>query len=91
MPNYTGIRSKLDSGGKAAALQAQIIAAHNQCKAIQSALALYTAATDADFNAAINSIFTAGERSQLNQMLTQASNLVSNWETNHSNLLTMPE
>lgn len=91
MPNYINIQQKLSSGSKAAALQPQVIAAYNRCKEIQTALALYTAGTDTDFNAAVNSIFTAGERSQLNQMLTQASNLVSNWETNHSNLLTMPE
>jgi hypothetical protein len=88
MPNFTVVQQKLDSYNKASALLAQVRATYQQAKQVQAALALYTAGTDTDFNQTINAIFSAGERQQLNQMLTQVSALVTNWEANHANLLT---
>jgi hypothetical protein len=53
-------------------------------KDVQAVLALYIAGTDPALNAAINALFSAGERAELNTMLTQINALVSDWETNHA-------
>lgn len=53
-------------------------------KEVQSALALYQAGTDPAFNAAVDALFTSGERSELGTMLGHINTLVTEWETNHA-------
>lgn len=49
---------------------------YGQSKRLQQLLALYTAGTDTKFNAAINTTFTAAERTEINAMLTTLNTLV---------------
>jgi hypothetical protein len=60
-------------------------------KSIQAQLALYQAGTDTAFNAAVNALFTAGERTELSAMLSQVNTLVSSWETSHRAAIGLPE
>lgn len=53
-------------------------------KQIQTLMALYQATTDPAFNAAINALFTSGERAELAVMLGQVNSLVTDWTTNHA-------
>ena len=57
---------------------------YNNAKQVQALLARYTANTDAAFNAAVNAMYTARERSELAAMLTQINTLVTDWESNHA-------
>ena len=54
---------------------------YQQGKSVQSLLALYQAGTNPAFNAAINAMFTPGERTELGAMLTDVNVLVLKWET----------
>lgn len=87
MANFTTVRNTINSQEEAAALLARLQAIYNQAQFAQSTINKYNAATDPTFNAAVNSIFTAGERSQLATMLTNLNTLVGAWTTNHATLL----
>lgn len=88
MPNYSIVRQRVSSYGKAASLLPKLKQVYQQCQEIDDAITLYQAGTDADFNAAVNAIFTAPERAQLAAMLTNVEQLVTLWTAQHSNLLT---
>ncbi len=83
MANFDTTPATLSSIGQAASLIGGIRGLYSQAKSMQSLLALYVAGTDPKFNAAINTIFTATERTELNAMLTQVNALVTDWETSH--------
>ena len=51
---------------------------------LRDALTLYQAGTDATFNAAFNSLFTAQDRGELADMIADLTTLVADWETNHA-------
>ena len=51
---------------------------------IQASLALYQAGTDPAFNAAINAIYNAAERTELGVMLGQVNTLINDWTVNHA-------
>lgn len=87
MANYTVIRQKMSSYGKAAGLLPQLQQIYQQSAQVSAAIALFQAGTDPDFNAALGVIFTAEERAQLVQMLTHVNNLHAAWTANHSTLL----
>lgn len=87
MPDFTLVQARLDSTHRATALLEQLKNIYRQCKAVEGSINLYTSGTDPTFNQAINNIFTASERAELNQMLSQVETLVANWETNHEVLL----
>lgn len=87
MPNYTTVRQRLDSYGRAAAVLPQLQQIYAQCQAVAGSINTYQAGTDADFNTAINSIFAPAERAELAAMLTQINALVSDWTTEHGALL----
>jgi hypothetical protein len=87
MPDYATIQAKLNSIKKATALLGELRGIYDQCLKMQAALALYTAGTDAVFNAAVDDIYTIAEKQELNQMLTEVDALVSDWQTNHGGLL----
>lgn len=87
MANFTTIRTKINSYSRAAAVLPQLRNIYLQSQAIQSAINDYNAGTDADFVAAVNTIFTAGERGQLATMLGNLNTLVTAWTNNHATLL----
>lgn len=87
MPNYELVRQRVTSYGDAAALLPKLIQIYNQCQEVSDSIQLYQGATNADFNTAIDSIFTTGERVQLASMLTNVNQLVTTWATNHATLL----
>lgn len=87
MANFTTIRSTINSQEKAAALLGQLRTIYNQAQIAKASVDLYGSGTDATFNAAVNAIFTAGERAQLATMLGNLNTLVTAWTTNHSTLL----
>lgn len=72
---------------RAAALLPQLQEVYKQSQFAQAAINDYVANSDPTFNNAVNSIFTAGERSELQAMLTQLNSLVSNWSSQHAALL----
>lgn len=68
-------------------LRSDIQALYGNAKSAQAKLALYQAATDPAFNAAINALFTAPERVELAAMLTEINTLITDWEANHKDAL----
>ena len=87
MPNYTVVRQRMSSYGEAASLLPRLRQIYDQCQEVAEAITLYQSGTDADFNAAIQSIFTATERAELAAMLTNVQTLVNTWTAQHSTLL----
>lgn len=87
MPDFTTVQSRLDSTHRATALLEQLKAIYKQSKTVEGSINLYTSGADPTFNQAIDSIFTASERNELNEMLVQVEALVADWETNHGTLL----
>lgn len=87
MPDYTIVQQRLDSTHKATALLEQLKAIYGQSKIVEGSINLYTGGTDTTFNQAIDAIFTAPERIELNQMLVQVEALIADWEANHGVLL----
>ena len=65
----------------------EIRSVYQRAKSAQARLQLYQAGTDLKLNAAINTIFTSAERTELGQMLAQINSLVTNWETNHPDVI----
>lgn len=87
MANFTTVRARLDSYGRAAALLGQLQTIYRQAQLVQDAVGDYNEGSDADFVAAVDAIFTAGERQQLATMLGNLNTLVTAWTNNHSTLL----
>jgi hypothetical protein len=72
---------------QAISLLDQVRSIYSQCKNAQANLVLYQAGTNAAFNAAINTLHPPAERTELNQMLTQINSLITDWETNHADVI----
>ena len=87
MANFDTSATKRQAVKEANNLLPNIQSAYHQLKLIQEMLARYQAGTDPAFNGAINALFSAGERTELNAMLTSVNPLVTDWETNHSTAL----
>ena len=87
---FTTTDQKISSVNQAASLIHDLRTLYTQAKAIQTKLALYTAATDTTFNTAINAIFTSTDRTELGQMLAQIDALATDWETNHRGPIGLP-
>lgn len=87
MADYTTVRGNIQSMSQAAAVLPYLQDIYKRSQIAQGAINLYTAGTDAAFNEAIDSIFTANERNQLAEMLTDLNTLVTEWSTNHAVLL----
>ncbi|MCC6458059.1 MAG: hypothetical protein IT328_24100 [Caldilineaceae bacterium] len=87
MPNYTVVQQKMTSYGNAAALLPKLQAIYQQCQEVDDAITLYMSGTNADFNAAINAIFTPAERAELAAMLENVQLLVTTWQAQHGTLL----
>lgn len=83
MPNFDGAAARLQSARDATNLLQLLRATYATAKQVQAALALYQAGTDPTFNAAVNALFTAAERTELGAMGAQLAALVSDWETLH--------
>lgn len=64
-------------------LRSDIQALYGNAKSAQDKLKLYQDATDPAFNAAINALFTAQERTELAAMLAEINALITDWEANH--------
>ena len=87
MANFDTSTQKLQSAKDATNVLQLFRALYSQAKLIQDALTRYQAGTDATFNAAMNALFTASERSELNTMAQQIDALVTDWEANHGGAL----
>lgn len=87
MANYTQVRSDIDSMSKAAQILPFLQDIYARAQRAQGAINLYTGGTDTTFNEAVEDIFDAGERTELNQMIGDLNTLVTEWNTNHSALL----
>jgi hypothetical protein len=53
-------------------------------KQAQALLALYQSGTDPAFNAAVNALYTASERTELGVMLGHVNTLITTWTNNHA-------
>lgn len=83
MANFDGSTAKAQSVREANNLLANIQAAYAALKIVQASMAKYQANSDPVFNAAVNALFGASERTELGQMLAGANALASDWETSH--------
>lgn len=90
MANFDTTALTLSSITQATSLLGGVRGLYSQAKQIQALLALYGAGTDPKFVAAINTIFSAAERTELNAMLTDVNALVTAWEANHKAPLGLP-
>jgi uncharacterized protein YciW len=85
MANFDNLtQTKLMSVQDATAFLNKVRALYIHAKEMQAVLAKYQANTDTTFNAAINTLFTASERTELAAMLTQVNALVNDWDVNHA-------
>lgn len=87
MANFDTSATKHLAVHDANSIMPSIYSAYTQLKLIQALLARYVAGTDAPFIAAVNALFNASERVELNAMLVAIGPLVLDWETNHANAL----
>lgn len=83
MANFDTAAAKEQSVRDANNLLAHIRGLYSSCKSAQELMTRYQAATDPTFNGAVNALYTAGERQELNVMLGQVNSLVTDWESNH--------
>jgi hypothetical protein len=84
MANFDQYQSKSEAARRAFNVLPLIRGIYAEAKQVQAALALYQSGSDVVFNAAVNAIFSAAERSELLILLTQLNALVTDWEANHS-------
>lgn len=84
MANFATTDTKRESVKKAMNLQDLVRAFYIQGNLIKDALQLYVSATDPAFNAAVNAVYDAGERTTLNQMLTNITTLINAWEADNA-------
>lgn len=87
MANFDLSTVKLQSSRDATNLLQLFRALYAEAKVIQAALTKYQANSDPIFNAAVNALFSASERTELNTMAQQINTLVTDWETNHANAI----
>ena len=90
MASFTQVNATDASFHKACALLPQLQTIWKQSQFALAAIQLYNAGTDTTFNNTINAIFTAAERNQLSQMLSNLVSLNNAWTANHSDLLNTP-
>lgn len=83
MANFDTADDRHNAVHMANSLLPQVRGLYVQAKQVQAALALYQAGSTPAFNAAVNALFSASERTELGQMLSQINALVTDWETNH--------
>lgn len=84
MANFDTSVAKRQSVQKANNLLPNVHAVYEAMKIVQSLMSLYQAGTDTTYNAAVNAIFSASERTELGQMLAGVNTLATDWETNHA-------
>lgn len=84
MANFDNSATKRESVHAANNLLSNIRNMYLIGKDIQALLNRYQAGTDPVFNAAVNALYTASERTELGAMLAQVNALVSDFETNHA-------
>jgi hypothetical protein len=88
MANFDqAMQAKRDEVGHASAVLDHIRAAYHVAKTAQADLALYNAATNTAFNAMVDALYSSAERTELGNMLTGLSTLITDWETNHAGVL----
>jgi hypothetical protein len=84
MANFDTSTAKARSVRDAVNVLQNVRAAYEAMKVVQGLLARYQANTDPVFNAAVNALHTAPERTELADMLLDVNALVIDWETNHA-------
>lgn len=77
----------MDSHNRAAALLPQLQQIFSQCKAVNGSISAYQSGNDADYKAAVGTIFTPAERTELVAMLTKIDALVADWTLQHAVIL----
>lgn len=91
MPTYDEIQAEIAILEQAKRLLDVLRTIFYRSRVARRGLELYQAETNEAFNAAIDSIFSEDERTELGQMLVPLAALVSNWEANHLEFLFPPE
>lgn len=90
MADFGGIQPTIQSVNQAAGLVNAVRGAYSQLKTVQAFMALYTANTDQTFTAAVNTIFTSAQRSELGNIAGDMGALITELETNHRSALGLP-
>lgn len=80
-------RSKIESVQTASRLIQVVYSVYTQAKSAQEMLQRFQAGTDPAFNAAINSMLTTSEKTEINAMLTDLNTLCTTWEAQHAALI----
>lgn len=80
-------RTKIESVHTASRLIQVIYSVYAQAKSAQTLLNLYTSGADPAFNAAVNAMLLASERTEIGQVLSQINALCQDWEANHAALI----
>jgi len=83
MANFDGSIARINSAYDATNLLQLMRSVYHNAKNVQALLQRYVGNTDPVFTGAVNALFTASERAELNTMAQQLNALVTDWETNH--------
>jgi hypothetical protein len=87
MANFDSSIARINSAYAASNLLQLLRAVYHNGKSVQELLARYVANTDPVFTGAVNALFTASERQELNAMAQDINSLVTAWENNHAGAL----
>lgn len=87
MADFSNIDAKEESVNKATSVRNGVKTLYSQGKNVRTLMDLYTANTDPVFNAAINAIYSAAQRSELNVVRGKIDAFLDDLETNHASLI----
>lgn len=90
MANFDNSQPTIQSMNQATGVLNAVRGAYAQLKTVQAFMALYTANTNPPFNAAVNTLFTPAERSELGNIAGDMGALITELETNHRSALGLP-
>lgn len=87
MADFSGIDAKEESINKATSVRNGVKIVHRQAKSVKGLMDTYIAGTDPVFNTAINGIYTAAQRAELDVVRGKLATLIADLETNHASLI----
>ena len=86
---FTTAQAKIDAVAKAGNTLGTIRTVYAFGVQLQTMLATYQAGTDPALNAAFNALYTTAERTELATMIGELNTLVTNWQANHLEAVTL--
>jgi len=80
-------KAKIESVRSASRMIQILASVYLQAKSAQALVQLYVGNTDPVFRAVVDQMFTAGEKAELQAMLTDLNSLVTAWEAQHPGVI----